>query len=120
MTTAAYIFVFPFILYKMGNFSLSALPANVLVLPLIPWTMAAGFFTGFLGLFWSGLAVPAGFIAYLMLHYELAVIDFFARLPFASLTLSHFPLIVTLAIYAYFTHMLFGRSIKNFFSANEE
>lgn len=115
ITFAAYVFVFPFILYKMGNFSLVALPANILVLPLIPLTMAAGFLTGALGLIWYGLAVPLGFISYLMLRYELAVIDFLASLPFAAFSISHFSLVFTLIIYAGFIYVLFGKSIKNFF-----
>lgn len=115
VTTAAYIFVFPFILYKMGNFSLVALPANVLILPFIPFTMMLGFLTGFVGLIWYVLAVPFGFISYLFLHYELAVIDFFARLPFASFTFPDFPLFLTILIYAYFIYRLFGRNIKQFF-----
>lgn len=115
VTTAAYIFVFPFILYKMGNFSLVALPANILVLPFIPFTMMLGFLTGFAGLFWYGLSVPVGFISYLFLHYELGVIDFFANVPFAAFSLPNFPLFLTLLIYAYFIYRLFGRNVKEFF-----
>src|SRR3989338_4821165 len=38
VTCATYIFIMPFILYKMGNLSIVALPANILILPLIPFT----------------------------------------------------------------------------------
>lgn len=119
MTTAAYIFVFPFILYKMGNFSLVALPANVLVLPFIPITMAAGFVTGLAGLIWHGFAVPFGFISYLLLHYELKVINFLASFPLAAFSVPFFPLTLTILIYTGFTYMLFGRNIKNFFTSQE-
>jgi competence protein ComEC len=115
VTCAAYIFVAPFILYKMGNFSLVALPANILILPFIPFTMMLGFITGFLGVIWYGLAVPAGFISYLFLHYELAVINFFSHLPFAAFTISNFPLIITIMIYATFVYVLFRRNIASFF-----
>ena len=115
VTCAAYIFVFPFILYKMGNLSLVALPANVLILPFIPFTMLLGFITGGLGFIWYIFAVPAGFLSYIFLHYELLVINFFASLPFASFAIPNFPLIITLAIYAYFIYRLFGREIKKFF-----
>jgi competence protein ComEC len=118
VTVAAYIFVFPFILYQMGNFSLVALPANVLILPLIPFTMMLGFLTGFVGLIWYVLAVPVGFISYLFLHYELGVISFFSNLPFASFTFPDFPLLLTILIYAYFIYRLFGRNIRNFFFEN--
>ena len=114
VTCAAYIFVFPFILYKMGNFSLVALPANVLILPFIPFTMMLGFITGFLGLIHYVFSVPAGFISYLFLHYELGVISFFSNLPFAAFSFPNFPFWLTLIIYAYFIYKLFGRNIKIF------
>ena len=114
VTFAAYIFVLPFILYKMGNLSLVALPANILILPFIPFTMFLGFFTGFLGLIWYVLAVPVGYISYLFLHYELLVVSFFSNLPFAAFTFPNFPLVLTILIYAYFIYRLFGRNIKSF------
>ena len=118
VTCAAYVFVFPFILYKMGNFSLVALPANVLILPFIPITMMFGFLTGFFGLIYYVLAVPVGFISYLFLHYELGVISFFSNLPFAAFTFSDFPLFLTIAIYTYFIYRLFGRVLRKFFREN--
>lgn len=115
VTAATYVFVFPFILYKMGNLSLVALPANILILPFIPFTMMFGFLTGFVGLIWYVFAAPFGFISYLLLHYELGVIGFFSRLPFAAFSFPNFPLFLTIVIYAYFIYRLFGRSIKRFF-----
>jgi predicted membrane metal-binding protein len=117
VTCAAYIFVFPFVLYKMGNFSLVALPANILILPFIPFTMMLGFITGILGLIWYIFAIPVGFISYLFLHYELGVIGFFSNLPFAAFYFPDFPLFLTITIYAYFIHRLFGGNIRNFFTA---
>jgi hypothetical protein len=116
VTTAAYLFVFPFILYKMGNLSLVALPANMLILPFIPFTMFLGFLTIFAGLIYSVLAVPFGYIAYLFLHYELGVINFLSNLSFSAIFVSNFPLFFTIIIYAYFIYRLFGRNIKKFFS----
>ncbi|MBI2630708.1 ComEC/Rec2 family competence protein [Candidatus Nomurabacteria bacterium] len=120
VTTAAYIFVFPFVLYKMGNFSLIALPANVLVLPFIPLTMLLGFLTGFAGLVLPVLSIPIGYISYLFLHYELGVIKFFAGLSFASFNFPNFPLFLALIIYGYFIYNLFDGSIKKFFSMEKE
>ncbi len=101
----------------MGNFSLVALPANILVLPFIPLTMLLGFLTGFLGLVHYALAVPFGYLSYFLLHFELGVINIFSSFPYASLTLPDFPLILTLLTYAYFIYRLFGKVIKNFFTA---
>lgn len=116
VTSAAYVFVFPFILYKMGNFSLVALPANILILPFIPFTMMLGFVTGFVGLFWNTLSIPFGYVSCLFLHYELGVVSFFSNLPFASFSFPNFPPILTFLTYIYFIYRLFGRNIKNFFT----
>ena len=115
ITSAIYIFILPYVLYEMGTFSLSTLPANALVMPLVPLTMIFGFLTGFAGLIWQVLAVPFGFISYIFLHYELGVINFLANLSFASLSISNFPLWLTLLIYTYFIYRIFGRNIKKFF-----
>ena len=115
VTCAAYIFVLPFILYKMGNLSLVALPSNVFILPFIPITMLFGFLTGIFGSIWYIFAVPFALISQALLSYELFIINFFSSLPFSSFTLRNFPLIMTLAIYAYFIYRIFGRSIKKFF-----
>lgn len=114
VTCACYIFVLPFILYKMGNLSLVALPANVLILPFIPLTMILGFLTGFAGIIWYVFAIPFGFISYLFLHYELLIVSFFSNIPFASLSIPNFPFILTLLVYVYFVYILFWRSIKSF------
>ena len=120
VTCAAYIFVLPFILYKMGNLSLVALPANALILPFIPFTMILGFLTGFAGIISYMLAVPFGFVSYLLLHYKLSVISFFSHLPFAALSIPDFPFLITLLIYVYFVYKLFGKSIKRFFLETQE
>ncbi|MFA5937022.1 MAG: ComEC/Rec2 family competence protein, partial [Candidatus Paceibacterota bacterium] len=115
VTTACYIFVLPFILYKMGNLSIVALPANILILPFIPLTMIFGFLTGIFGTIWYIFAVPFGYISYFLLHYELSIINFFSNIPYAALTMPDFPFIITLTIYIYFIYRLFGRSIESFF-----
>jgi hypothetical protein len=84
-------------------------------LPFIPFTMLLGFLTGFAGLFWYVIALPLGYVSYVFLHYELFIIGFLAKLPFAAFTIPDFPLVLTLAIYAYFIYRLFGKNIKNFF-----
>jgi len=118
VTFSAYIFVLPFVIYKMGNLSLVALPANILVLPFIPVTMGFGFLTSFFGMIWVGLSAPFGLISYWLLHYELGVINFFANIPFASLAIPNFPLVFTLLIYGYFIYRLFWRDIKEFFTGS--
>lgn len=115
VTFAAYIFVLPFILYKMGNLSLVSLPANVLILPFIPLTMVFGFLTGVVGTISYLFSIPFGFISQFLLHYELMIIKFFSDIPFASITVPDFPFLLTILIYIYFIYKLFWKSIKSFF-----
>ena len=115
MTFAIYIFVAPFILYDMGNFSFVTLPANILIMPFFPATIIFGFLTGFVGLLSNFLAVPFAYISYYLLHYQLWVINLFAGFSFATFTMSNFSFILTLLIYVYFTYLLFWKNIKSFF-----
>jgi len=99
-TIATQIFVLPFLLYKMGTLSLVALPVNLLILAAIPLTMLFGFLTGMLGFISSALAAPFAFLSYAFLEYELFIVEFFAKLPFAEVFVSDFPLWLMLSCYA--------------------
>jgi len=118
VTFSAYIFVLPFILYKMGNLSVVALPANFLVLPFIPFTMVLGFITGFIGFISPFISLIFGYIAYLFLGFELKVIHLFSNFSFASITVSNFPIVLTILIYLYFIYFLFGKNIVSIFKKN--
>ncbi|HEU0085697.1 MAG TPA: ComEC/Rec2 family competence protein [Candidatus Paceibacterota bacterium] len=108
-TFSAYIFVLPFVLYKMGNLSLVALPANVLVLPTIPFTMVLGFMTGFAEIFSPILSAPFAYVAYLLLHYQLGVIDFFAKIPFSAFMVPSFSFVFVFLTYAIFAYLYFRK-----------
>jgi competence protein ComEC len=90
-TISTQLFVLPFLLYSMGTLSIVALPVNLLMLPLIPITMFFGFVIGMVSFISSLLALPFAFITHLLLWYELKVVDIFSKLPFASVTITHFP-----------------------------
>ena len=80
-STAAQLAVLPIILTSFGFFSPLSIITNVLLLSFIPYTMALGFFIAFARLFSPYLAFVLALPAKLLLGYELAVIDFFAKLP---------------------------------------
>jgi competence protein ComEC len=106
-TLAAYFFVLPFLLYKMGTLSVVALPVNILILPFLPMTMFFGFSAGLLGLIGKALSFPFAYISHLLLGYELGVIKWFASLKFAAINLGLFsPLLVILA-YLFFIPLFF-------------
>ncbi len=105
-TIAVQIFILPWVLYQFGAWSIVALPANLLVLPIVPITMFLGFLVGLVGFITSVLAWPIGLIAYLFLGYQLLVARFFAAWPGANFTLEHFPLILVIIFYLVYAKLI--------------
>ncbi len=98
-TIAVQIFILPMLLYYTGVLSVVALPANLLVLPMIPLTMLMGFITGVLALLHPLLAFIPSVITQLLLSFVLFVATASSSLPLAYFTLSTFPLWLTLLAY---------------------
>ena len=99
-TLAAQAAVLPLILYEFGNLSLYALPANILVLPVVPYTMLLVFLTGLVGFVFYPLSLLISFPAYALLAYQLFVTRIFSNLPLANINIKSFPLIFVLLMYA--------------------
>ena len=98
-TISAQVAVTPLILYTMGNFSIVALPVNILILLFIPITMLFGFLTGIAGFVSGVLSTPFGWISYAFLAYELWVVKIFADLPFAQFQVPKFSVITMFIMY---------------------
>ncbi len=101
------IFVLPLLLYMMGDFSLVAIPVNLLVLVFVPITMLMGFLTGLIGMISTTLAIPFGYISYALLNYELKIVEIFSNLPFSSVHISHFPAWLMVLVYLTYFILLF-------------
>ena len=86
-TLAAQIMVLPLLVINFGRLSLIAPLANVLVLLFIPATMFFGFLMAVAGIFWGLLGKILGLIAWLLLTYEIKVIEFLASWPLAAVKL---------------------------------
>lgn len=99
-TIAATITVLPILLYSTGILSLVSLPANIFILPIIPLTMFFSFLVGMFGFISPVISLPFGIIADLLLSYIFSVIHFFASIPFASVTIKSFPLVLVIILYA--------------------
>lgn len=84
MTLSAQLVTAPLLIINFGNFSPLALMANILILLVIPLTMILGFLIGFFHFFSYYLALILGWLAALLLNYEIFVINLFAKiaLPF--------------------------------------
>ena len=113
-TVSTQMFVLPFILYKMGELSIVALPVNLLILAAIPFTMLSGFLAGIIGFIGSTVAAPFAFLAYGMLAYELLIVEWFARLPFASISVPSFPLWLAILWYALYAVLLLSCRKKQY------
>jgi competence protein ComEC len=98
-TIGTQIAVLPLILYQSGSLSLYSLPANLLALVVVPYAMLLSFIAGVFGFFLGPLAVVVGFPAYILLWYVVSIGEFFAWLPFASLTIPAFSAIWLFALY---------------------
>ncbi|MFA6407924.1 MAG: ComEC/Rec2 family competence protein [Candidatus Paceibacterota bacterium] len=103
-TFAAQIAVLPLLLYDMGLFSIVAIPANIIVAPLVPLAMGLSAIAGFAGMIFGTLAPTIGialaFPAYLANAALIAIACGSAALPFSAFTLPPFPFWLVLAAYA--------------------
>lgn len=111
-TISAQILVLPLILYKMGLLSLVALPANILVLAFIPATMLFGFITGVIGFVWFPLSFPFAWISWILLAYIMKVSEFFANLPFSSVSISWFSFGIIIVFYFLITVWIIAENRK--------
>jgi len=98
-TLATQITVLPLLLFQTGALSLISPVANLLILPLVPMAMFAGFATGFLGIVSDWLALPAALISGGFGSAILTTASGLAQIPFASLPVPHIPGIVIFGVY---------------------
>lgn len=103
-TLAAQISVLPLLLYNIGLLSLIALPANLLVNPLVPLAMGLAAFTGVVGMtlgpFIPVIATVAGVPTHLFMRYFIFIAEKSSALPFAAFDLPLFSFWFVLAAYA--------------------
>lgn len=111
-TIAAQVAVLPLLLYHTGNLSLVALPANVLVLPIVPIAMFLSFVAGVVGLLVPAVAPYAGLPAHVALSYIIEVAHLLSQLPFAQIVMPSFPFIFVLAAYALLAAILWRIKTK--------
>lgn len=98
-TLAAQIAVLPLLLYQTGLFSLVSLPANLLVLPLVPLAMLLSAVAGVVGIILPGIAAFTGLPAYLALSVIVFVAEISSGLSLAAVSVPQFPFFVTVLCY---------------------
>jgi competence protein ComEC len=105
-TLAAQVSVLPLLLYQNGLFSVVALPANLLVLPVVPLAMLASFVAMLAGWAVPFAAPVLGFPAYVLLSYIIGVVEVASSLPLAAFFVPAFPFVFVIAAYALLTMWL--------------
>lgn len=98
-TLATQIFVLPFLLYNMGNFSLVFLLSNLLILPVLPIVMFVGLLGVILAFLSNILAWPIVFVAHILLAWILKVSEVLGGMPLAQVEIENFPLWGSLLMY---------------------
>ncbi|MBU6323741.1 MAG: ComEC/Rec2 family competence protein [Patescibacteria group bacterium] len=103
-TLAAQLAVLPLIIYETGTLSWVAFPANVIALPVIPWTMGASALAGFAALAFGRYALPFALPAYLLTYALAGIARLSAALPFAALQLPQVPFWLVALAYAFMAY----------------
>jgi competence protein ComEC len=98
-TIAVQIFALPTLLYFTGNLSYLSVPANLLVLPLLPLVMITGLLTGILSFINTVLAFVPALVVTLLLQWIVLVAHAVQTLPFGFATFTSFPLWLALLMY---------------------
>lgn len=93
VTLGAQIFVFPLILYNFGYIPLLSVPANLLIVPILPLIVALGFGVALTG------SLLFSFPAYLLLSFVDLTTEILASLPFSALHIENIPFSFIILIY---------------------
>lgn len=103
-TLSANLMTLPLLLYHFGQLSIVAPLANVLVLPLIPFTMLAGLIVGMIPL----AGVIAAPVTWALLNTILFVSDTLSHLSWSALEITRFPALAMWLSYGLLAAILFA------------
>lgn len=78
MTISAQVFVLPLLIYYFHQFSLWSLPANIMILPFVPFAMLTGFLSGISGMIFLPFGKIIGMVAWAITTYQIWVVNFFS------------------------------------------
>lgn len=117
-TVATQLTVLPLLVYSVGDVSLVSLPANLLILLIVPFTMLVGFVAVTASFLSTLLALPFTYLSYLLLGWILLVAHTLGTLPFATTKIPGFSAWYLGAIYigaiGLFTWRRLGNSPRPF------
>lgn len=121
-TIAAQMAVLPLLLYTMGIFSIVALPVNILVSPLVPftmgWSVVAGVSSIVCGSFAPALTLLLASPTHLLTWLIITIATTSSSLSFSTLVLPAFPFWVMLLVYALFIYRAY--TVSKRFSTTDQ
>lgn len=112
-TLSAQIMVLPILVLTFGQVSLVSPVVNLLVLPVISYSMFLGFLTGSLGFIFYPLSQFFGWVVWFILEYILRVIEFFSRFDFSSAEIENWALWPILTFYFWLIFKIIFRRRAN-------
>ncbi len=98
-TLGAQVTVLPLILYTMGTLSFIGIPINILIAPFVPIVMFLGLGLAVLSFISMTIAYPIAFVTSISATLLLFLIHISAQVPYASITISAFPLVLMIGFY---------------------
>lgn len=104
-TGAAIIFTLPVLIYYFDRISIAAPVVNVLILWTVPYIMALGALAGLLGIVFLPLAQIITWFLWAFLEYVIWLVEFFARLPLASVA-AEIPIGLVIIYYGFIIYLL--------------
>lgn len=114
-TLAAQIFTLPLLIYYFDRISLIAPLVNVLILWTIPYLTFFGLLLGVVGMIYLPLAKVLGAVAWLLLAYQIRVVEFFSHLPLAAVGAAIQPVAITVYYLVLAAALTFYRHQKKFY-----
>ena len=106
-TVSTQVAVLPLLVYSVGDISLVSLPANLLILLVVPWTMFLGFVAVILSYLSTFIAWPVAFITHLLLSWILFVSHFLGSLSFAVLRVPNVSFWVVILTYLFLAAIIY-------------
>ncbi len=89
MTLAAQAATLPILVYNFGRISFISPLANVLIVPILPYVMGAGFIFSFATVIWSFLGKILIWPAWFLFAYITKIVEWFSKIPFAAQEVSN-------------------------------
>ena len=89
MTLAAQFATLPILVYNFGRISFISPLSNVLIVPVLPYVMGAGFIFSLGSVLWLGLGKILIWPAWFMFAYITKLVEFLSKIPFAAREISN-------------------------------